>query len=196
MKAYLILPVISLVACTTTPPPMICDREAQVWSKYETAEDACEVVAAPIAANQNVLFGASERSSKPSRSRGSLGNPASDITATDQVSEDVIEESGFLDSESSGSEAEPVVTTPVVEQPDPVVVEQPDPVETTTPVVAEPAEETMAPVVTEPADTTTAPIVTESDVESSTSVEPEPEDPVAPVVPKPIKPAPPPGFDG
>lgn len=51
MKSVILLTAtaIFLAGCATTPAPL-CDREAQVWDKFQTVEDECKVpaVVAPI----------------------------------------------------------------------------------------------------------------------------------------------------
>ena len=39
---------LALLGACATPPSPICDREAQVWNKFETQEDICETVATPV----------------------------------------------------------------------------------------------------------------------------------------------------
>ena len=52
MKRTFILPLsisgLALVACSA-PDVTVCDRDAQVWDKVNTAEDVCYVAPAPIA---------------------------------------------------------------------------------------------------------------------------------------------------
>ena len=186
MKPYLTLSAlsaISMVACTPTPPP-ICDREAQVWNKYETVEDVCEVKSVPFPAPTPQatiphVFSEKDRRNEDASDETEEQNPTPDV---------VVEQSGVLNALSppptpAPVEPEPVVPTLAPAEPEPVVP-------TPAPVEPEPVVPTPAPVEPEPVDPTPEPVDPEPVTPTSEPVDPKPSKPAPP---QPSKPAPPTG---
>ena len=64
MKYLTIIPLITVVACSTPEP--LCDRERQPWDKYETQEDQC---------------------TETTTNYGLIHNESSSVTFTDKVTD-------------------------------------------------------------------------------------------------------------
>ena len=192
MKTFLSLSALSaiaLTACTPTPPPPICNREAQIWDKVETIVDVCQEQAAPVPFLTRLL----RSTPRPStRASGNSFSGFSDSSDNDSSRLEVQGDSEGLEAPAAVSEPESegvstaTATTPTAVSPTPTPVDPtPTPVDHSTPAPADPT----------PADHSTPapadPTPTPADHSTPAPVDPTP----APVAPAPIKPGPPPGFD-
>ena len=192
MKTYITLSAISaisLAACAQTPPPPICDRAQQVWDKFDTVEDVCEVQPVPVP-----FFTPFTRTTGPSGSSNdndSSGQVQNETDVRDETSD------GNVESDSESGVQTPVVPTPVVPipvVPTPVVPTPVDPTPTPVDPTPTPVDPTPTPVdpTPTPVDPTPTPVDPVDETDSGVDTETETSEPADPT---PTKPGPPPGFD-